>query len=126
MKVSNIKSNGSGNNAAARSSFPTILTAISLYKMRFSEEDIISKFPEDSEYHIGTRFNDNETIAYRIGSALVREATLELRTEDPIILEGYIKAFVDSLSGSEMDIIITDGLRDCAGADHWYTFEKEW
>jgi hypothetical protein len=22
--------------------------------------------------------------------------------------------------------LIIDGMRDCASADHWYTFEKQW
>ena len=45
---------------------------------------------------------------------------------DELLLQGIINSFVDSLSGREMDMIILDALRDCASADHWYTFEKEW
>ena len=45
---------------------------------------------------------------------------------EALLMEGVIKSFVDSLSGSEMDAIILDGMRDCASADHWYAFEKDW
>ena len=126
MKVSNIKCNGVSNTIAAKSSIPTIKTAISLFRMRFEESEIFEKFPKNDEYYNGSRFNDNDVVTLRIASALVEEAEKELRTNDALIIEGYIASFVDSLSGTEMDQLIIDGMRDCASADHWYTFEKQW
>lgn len=125
MKVSNIKCNGVGNTLSANSSIPSIQTAISLFRMRFDESEIIEKFPTNDDYYIGPRFTSDNTVALRIASALVKEAEKELRTNDLIIVEGYIAAFVNSLSGTEMDQLIIEGMRDCASADHWYTYEKQ-
>lgn len=39
---------------------------------------------------------------------------------------------IESAIGSESEFLASplvwclDALRDCAGADHWYTYEKEW
>lgn len=126
MKVSDIKANGVSYYTPAKSSIPTIETAIGLYKMRFTEDEILDKFDQSQDFYPGIRFNDNHDVAIRIAAAITRTAISKTGTDDELILEGYIKAFVDSLSGSEMDIIILDGLDCCAKADHWYTFEKEW
>jgi hypothetical protein len=126
MKVSNIKCNGIGPTALAKASMPTIQTAVSLFRMRYTNDEILEKMPINHNYYFGTRFNDNNAITIRICSALVSESKIELRSADPDLIEGYIKTFIDSLKGSEMDELIIDGMRDCAGADHWYTFEKEW
>jgi hypothetical protein len=136
MKVENIKSNGISTYAPAYNIIgDTLKVAISLYKLRHTESEIFEKFPQDGwDYHAGIRFNDNETIAIRICSALTSEAynshfkkPLHIAEEhENLLLEGIIKSFVDSLSMSEIDIIILDAMRDCASSDHWYTFEKEW
>jgi len=133
MKVENIISSGiSYNEPAQNASGDTIKIAVSLFKMRHTEEEIFDMFPE-GEYHSGGRFNSDEDITTRICSAITKNAISYhmcsnfSRTDDELLLlEGIIKSFVDSLSGSEMDVIILDGMRDCAGADHWYTFEKDW
>tara|TARA_R110002073_G_scaffold273390_1_gene436849 strand:- start:3 stop:413 length:411 start_codon:yes stop_codon:yes gene_type:complete len=135
MKVENIISNGISYNEPARNVAGGIITtAISLYRMRHSEEEIFDMFPE-GDYHNGHRFNDDEIVATRICSAITKQTidthfphSLGMNFEDHevLLIEGIIKSFVDSLSGSEMDVIILDGMRDCAGADHWYTFEKDW
>ena len=126
MKVSDIKANGVSYYTPAKSSIPTIETAIGLYKMRFTEDEILDKFDQTDQFYTGVRYNDNNAVAIRIAGAITKTAISKTGTNDELILEGYIKAFVDSLSGSEMDIIILDGLSCCASADHWYTFEKEW
>ena len=134
MKVENIKSNGISYNKPAKNvAEGIILTAISLYRMRHTEKEIFDMFPE-GEYHSGTRFNDNKAVCTRICSALTTAARISLfgtqlvvdMDEKIPLFEGVIKSFVDSLSGKEMDIIILDGMKDCASADHWYTFEKDW
>lgn len=126
MKVSNIKANGSGYYAPVKSSLQYIEAAIALYRIRYTLDEISSKFDKKYDHYMGIRFHDNRDVAIRIATAITREAKLELSTEDDLVLEGYIKSFVNSLSGSEMDEIILDGLGCCARADHWYTFEKEW
>jgi len=140
MKVENIISNGiSYNEPAQKASGDIIKTAVSLFKMRHTEEEIFDMIKENKDnlkhsYHSGSRFNDDDTITTRICSAITREAveshlkcrSTGLEDHEALLIEGIIKSFVDSLSGSEMDTIILDGMRDCAASDHWYTFEKEW
>jgi hypothetical protein len=128
MKASNIKCNGISNTIAAKSSIPTINTAIYLFRMRFEESEIFEKFPKNDEcyYYSGSRFNDNNTVSLRIASALVDEAKKELRCTDNSIIDGYINTFINSLNGKEMDQLIIEGMRDCASADHWYKFERYW
>ena len=126
MEVSEIKANGISYHKPAISSIPTIETSIGLYKMRFKLDDILDKFDQSSNFYPGTRYNDNHDVAIRIASAITKKAIDTLNTKDEIMLEGYITAFVDSLSGTEMDQIILNGLECCAQTDHWYQFEKEW
>lgn len=57
-----------------------------------------------ASFHRGSRFNSDETVLGRIQSAIQSEDEF---AQDP-------------------EAWINDALRDCGGADHWYTFEKEW
>ena len=140
MKIENIKSNGISHHAPIKQVVgATLSTAVSLYKMRHTTTEIFSKFPKGDNYHAGRRFNNNDDVVIRICSALSEAARKEyldnktslsrhnyISESDELLLQGIINSFIDSLSGREMDMIILDGLRDCASADHWYTFEKEW
>jgi len=138
MKVENIISNGISHHSSVKEVVgETLNTTVSLYKMRHTDEDIFSKFPE-GDYHSGSRFNNNDDVVIRICSALSRTARKEylnnktaylnkdMSESDELMLQGIVNSFIDTLSGREMDMIILDALRDCASSDHWYTFEKEW
>ena len=95
--------------------------------MRNSSHEIIEKLVQNNpkyDYYPGTRFSNNEAIAIRICSGLV-ELALNSDKQDNTIEEN-IESFVNSLSGTELDQIILEAMRDCASADHWYAFEKEW
>lgn len=134
MKVEDIKSSGISYNTPASKTVGGVLkTAVSLFRLRHTNQEIFGMLSEDYRYYTGRRFNDDETVVTRICSALTKNAISHhmcsnfSRTDDEVLLlEGIIKSFVDSLSGSEMDIIILDALRACASADHWYKFEKDW
>jgi len=58
----------------------------------------------DSRYYTGVRFNDNNDVFMRVESAFPTES---------------------EVLHAPMDWAL-DALRDCAGADHWYEFEKDW
>jgi hypothetical protein len=137
MKVEQIKCNGSSFAGPVESSKHLLLTSIKLFRMRFSTEDIMSKIEaiQTDDYYFGTRCGNDDTVYHRLASAITREAVKELYPEfqnysmqpdQILVLEGFIKAFTESLSGSEMDALIIDAFRDCASADHWYKFEKQW
>jgi len=127
MDIKNFKCNGIGHNSPADNVKPFIQTAISLYRMRNSSKDIIEKLVQNNpidDYHPGSRFSDDSKITTRICSGLV-ELALSMSNSNNTIEEN-IESFVYSLTASELDQIILEGMRDCACADHWYTFEKEW
>lgn len=135
MQVDQIKCNGISYSYPAKLAAPTIETALSIFRMRFNNSEIFEMFPKnDPDFYAGRRFRDNETVVTRIASALTEAAAQEylkkpshaIEGSDIELLEMSILAFVDSLSGSEMDKLLVEGLRDCASADHWYTFEKQW
>jgi hypothetical protein len=137
MKVEQIKCSGYGFSAPVKPSQPLLLTSIKLFRMRFSPEDIMAKIDaiQADDYYFGTRCRDDDSVYRRIASAITSAAIKEIypefqnkvmENEQVLVLEGFISAFTESLSGSEMDALIIDGFRDCASADHWYKFEKQW
>lgn len=131
MNIQDFKCNGIGNTQPALGIKPIVQTAISVFRLRRSNDEIIASFPIGYDYHIGRRFTDDETVATRICSGLVEYAEQRLYKESgqsapALIVEQYIDALVNSLSGSEMDQMILEAMRDCASSDHWYTFEKQW
>jgi hypothetical protein len=135
MQVDQIKCNGISYSYPARLAAPTIETALSIFRMRFNNSEIFEMFPKnDPDFFAGRRFRDNEAVVARISSALTAAASAEylkkpyheIDENDISVLEMSILAFVESLSGSEMDKLLVEGLRECASADHWYTFEKQW
>lgn len=131
MNIQEFKCNGFSNAQQANNVKPTIQTAISVFRLRKTNEEIFASFPKGDDYHLGTRFYDDDSVASRICSGLVEYTEKQLYKESgqyapSLIVEQYIDALVNSLSGSEMDQIILEGMRDCASADHWYAYEKQW
>lgn len=130
IESSDVKANGiSGRNPWPDTSKikPIIETAISVYRLRNSNEDIfreIEALSPNGDFYAGMRFSDNEAVVMRCMSAL-NEAAFE-KTEDIEEAHQLIYDFINNISGKDMDIIILDSLMDCAGADHWYKYEKQW
>lgn len=127
MDIKNFKCNGVGNTTPAKNVKPFIQTAISLYRLRNSSKETLEKLIQINpvhDYHTGERFLDDESVTTRICSGLVELASNISNPHNTI--EENIESFVYSLSGPELDQIILEGMRNCASADHWYTFEKEW
>ncbi len=130
IEALNVKANGiSGRHSWPDTSKikPIIETAISVYRLRHSTEDIfreISTLSPNEDFYAGVRFSNNETVATRIISAL-NEAAFEL-SNDIDEAHQLIYDFINGINGKDMDIIILDSLMDCAGADHWYKYEKQW
>lgn len=126
-----IKANGSSSSAQHhdKEMMGYVMSAIELYRMRFTVEEIFHKlsteFPLD-DYLAGRRFKENIVVAYRFFSA-VNNAFIGggYDLKKPEDLE-EINNFIKNLSGSDMNALILDSLRDCASADHWYTYEKQW
>lgn len=82
-----------------------ILTNL-LHEMRpvfIVENDIKNNDNVDQSLHTGYRFYDNESALVRIYSATTEEEAMKNPSE-------WVKA----------------ALKDCAGSDYWYTYEKQW
>jgi len=137
MNVESIKVNGITWHEPAKNIIPHLATQIGLYRMRFTDKEIFSKFPENDDHYLGRRYSTDRDVAIRIAGAIVKSAADEyvysnmgrnsMKTEQVgLLIEGIIESWFNSLSASEIDVLIQEGLRCCASADHWYTFEKEW
>jgi hypothetical protein len=130
IEASNVKANGiSCRNPWPDTSKikPIIETAISVYRLRNTNEEIfesISKLSPNGDFYAGVRFTDNEAVVMRCVSAL-NEAAFAL-TDNIEEAHELIYDFINNIGGKDMDIIILDSLMDCAGADHWYKYEKQW
>ena len=130
IEASNVKANGlSGRHPWPDTSKikPIIETAISVYRLRNTNEDIfreINTIAPNGDFYAGMRFSDNNSVTMRAMSAL-NEAAFQL-TEDAEEAHQLIYDFINNINGNDMDIVILDSLMDCAGADHWYKYEKQW
>jgi len=76
------------------------------------------------DYHQGTRFNSVEDNAYRLITGIANHVSEYLPTSE--LIEMHVGAILTMLTMKEKVTLVADACRDCAGADHWYTFEKDW
>lgn len=77
------------------------------------------------DYHQGTRFNELDNIASRLATGLGDWAwNNKFKTDD--LIEACIKHILETISYDDAITIVVDAHRDCAEADHWYTFGKDW
>jgi hypothetical protein len=135
IKIENVKCNGltGGYGNATLSVRGIIQTAISVFRMR--HDDILEMMPHGN-YYPGPRFKDDERVTDRICSGLYEAAIQQVTNtswpahnaspEQFVEIVKVIENTVNSISGKEMDALILEGMRDCAEADHWYQFEKQW
>jgi len=128
FNVNEIKCNGwsSTSSMIGPNSRATIETYISVYRTMENFEDIVSEIAKNThDVYYGSRCSNNNDIAGRIYSAL-SEYALNKWENVEALAELWINAQVQMLSGAAMSTLIKEALRDCAGADHWYAFEKDW
>lgn len=136
MEVTDIKCNGVSWNSPAQTAVgQELLTLIKLFRMRHSEQEIYDKFPDEGwGYYWGSRASSDESILYRCCSAITSAAQKNKKwnpkgmSQDAqeALLEGVIGGWWKTLSAKDIDYIIQDAFRDCASADHWYMFEKDY
>ena len=77
-----------------------------------------------TEYHSGSRYNSVEDNAYRLVTGIARQVSSYLDSDE--LIEMHVGAVLNNLTIDEKVYMVLDALRDCASADHWYTFEKDW
>ena len=77
-----------------------------------------------TDYYAGPRYNDVSSNATRLVTGIAKHVSTYLK-EDHLI-EMHVGAILNNLTMDEKVYMVLDALRDCASADHWYTFEKDW
>ena len=76
------------------------------------------------DYNQGTRFNSVEDNTYRLITGIASHVAEYIPTSE--LIEMHVGAILPMLTMEEKVILVADACRDCASADHWYTFEKDW
>lgn len=74
--------------------------------------------------YMGPRFMSNEDIVSRLIGAIGTYAYSKLGDED--LVEMYVGAQLNMMSYDDKLTLIVEAARDCASADHWYEYEKDW
>ena len=77
-----------------------------------------------TEYYAGSRYSGVEDNAYRLVTGIARHVSSYLDSDE--LIEMHVGAILNNLTIDEKVYMVLDALRDCASADHWYTFEKDW
>jgi len=76
------------------------------------------------DYHPGTRYSNVEDNSYRLVTGIANHVSTYLNSDE--LIEMHVGAVLNNLTIDEKVYMVLDALRDCASADHWYTFEKDW
>ena len=83
-----------------------------------------SKVDSYGAYHAGSRYNRIEDNAYRLVTGIAKQVSSYLDSDE--LIEMHVGAILNNLTIDEKVYMVLDALRDCASADHWYTYEKDW
>ena len=78
----------------------------------------------NSDYHQGSRFNYVDNVTSRLISGLGTWSWNKFKNEE--LVEMNVRHILETITKEDAITIVVDAHRDCAGADHWYTFEKDW
>lgn len=128
FKVSEVKSNGIGGKGyqGVLIHKDAIVEVCQEVRDLLGLDKIFELITEDStaDYHRGHRFEEVENNAYRLISALANHCSTYLDSDE--LIEMHIPAVLKGLTTEDKVTIVVDACRDCASADHWYAFEKDW
>jgi predicted RNA-binding protein with EMAP domain len=80
--------------------------------------------PYSAELYKGMRYNSSSDLAFRLISGLAQYCYSYLQSEE--LVEMHLISVLKTLTYEEKQYLVIEAARDCAGADHWYTFEKDW
>ena len=112
---------------AARKWNTEVLTIVNQVREDLGLEAIFDMAMQKDKFgdlYVGHRFKDPETVAARIFTGFGTAASEHFDSEE--LAEMWIGAAIKNLTEQEKIDIVVEAHRDCASADHWYTFEKEW
>ena len=130
FKAEEVKCNGIGSYGyqAVNRSIDLILKHINNVREELGLDEIFNmavKKEDTFDLHPGSRFKDPETVAARLVTGLGNWG-FKTFGEQPELIEINVKHILETISKEDAITIVVEAHRDCAGADHWYTFEKQW
>ena len=123
FNVNEIKCNGIGPSLVSEENRKALLDYVTSYRSKTDFGTLIGD--SDRDVYYGTRCKDDLTIAVRMYTGLTDYALKQFENNQELA-EMWLNASLNKITNEEMDVLFRDALRDCAEADHWYTFEKEW
>lgn len=129
FKASEVKSNGIGGAGyqGALKSKDKIQKIVEQVREKIGLDAIWKEVNGENDrgpYYAGSRFNSVEDVTYRLVSALGNWSYKNV--QDELLVEMNVKFIAETISEEDAITIVIDAHRDCASADHWYTFEKDW
>lgn len=110
------------------SNYQTLTTFLKTHFM-MSPPDVILEELNDSnqiqsDWIVGRRVKDIDTVITRMISGMFNYAQTKFQNKE---LSGmWINSQIKMMTAKDIITIMENALIDCATADHWYTFEKEW
>lgn len=128
-----VKCNGTGGSGytGALKHKETIINIVDEVKSNLSEDafwQLTQKQNEQQPYTAelfqGSRYNSSNDLAYRLISGLGQYCYAYLGSNE--LIEMHLIHILKTLTYEEKQYLVIEAARDCAGADHWYTFEKDW
>lgn len=87
-------------------------------------ELVVASSEDHEDLYSGMRFNSNEDLMYRLVTGLAGYVYPKFNNAE--LTEMYVGAQLNMLSYDDKQTMVVEAARDCASADHWYTFEKQW
>ena len=123
FNVNNVKCNGIGRSLVSEENSKALLDFITSHRLTVDFANLVDDLGRDTYY--GSRCKDDSTIAARMFTGLTAYA-LEQFDDNGELAGMWLNACLNKITIEELNTLFRDALRDCAEADHWYTFEKEW
>ena len=128
INVESLKATGISSNRTIIDTRNTnrIHTFVALLNDREPVENKINLLIESGrqDLYYGPRCRDISAIVDRITSMLAMHAASQFSSIE--LAEMWINAQIEQLNGRELATLANKAIEECASADHWYTFEKQW
>lgn len=110
----------------------TLTTFLKTHFMMAPQEVILQELQDsgilDQDWIVGRRASDIDSIITRMVSGLVEYGHTKFAefTGTRELTEMWINAQIKIMSAKDIITVMESALMDCASADHWYKYEKQW
>ena len=109
--------------------YQTLSAFLKTHFMMASKKQILEEL-QDSEqlqdnWYIGSRVENNDAILTRMVGGLW-DYSINMFEGEKHLAEMWMNAQVNNMTARDIITVLESALMDCATADHWYAFEKEY